>query len=229
MTGLSGKKRALLLLGSPRPQGNSESLADAFSACLSARGWETAKRRAITALGSPSEMQTLVQDVWAADLLVLSSPLYADGVPGVVLRVFEEIIAGAVSGRPAGQKPGMIAIFNCGFPEAHQNNVALEICRLFANEAGFHWSGGLAMGMGEMLGRRPLGEVGRKVRPVRKALDLAAEALAQGGDIPEEAVKLMASPVLPKWLYLLGGNWAWRREARRNGLSVEALAARPFE
>ena len=189
-----GKKRALLFLGSPRPHGNSESLAEAFGACLYGRGWETSKRRAITALGSPSEMQALVQDVWTADLVVLSSPLYADGVPSVVLRVFEEIIAARPGGaeRPSGQRPGMIVIFNCGFPEAHQNTVALEICRLFAREAGFHWSGGMSMGMGEILGGRSLEQAGRKVRPVLEALNLAALALTQGSDIPEEAVKLMA-------------------------------------
>jgi len=133
------------------------------------------------------------------------------------------------AGRPDGRKPAMTAIFNCGFPEAHQNTVALEICRLFAREAGFHWSGGMSMGMGEILGGRSLEQAGRKVRPVLEALNLAALALTQDSDIPEEAVKLMASPIMPKWLYVLGGNWSWRREARRNGLSVEALSARPFE
>jgi hypothetical protein len=190
-----------------------------------------ARHRVSKVLGSTSEMQLLLDDARSTNLMVLSSPLYVDSVPSGVLRVFEEIAAirAEDAKRPGDQRPRMIAIFNCGFPEAHQNNVALEICRLFAHEVGFRWSGGMAMGMGEMLGRRPLQQAGRKVRPVLEALDLAAEALAQGGDIPAEAVDLIARPIMPKWLYVLGGNWSWRREARRNGLSVDALSARPFE
>ena len=45
---------------------------------------------------------------------------------------------------------------NCGFAEAHHNDVALDIYRLFARDAGLHWAGGLAIGGGGMFAGKPL-------------------------------------------------------------------------
>ncbi len=117
---------------------------------------------------------------------------------------------------------------NCGFPEASQNRTALAICRRFAAEAGFEWAGGLALGMGEAIGGRPLKEAGGMVRRIVKALDLAGDALALGHPIPEEAVRLMAKPLVPRWLYILMGNRGWKKRAANHG-TTDALNARPHE
>jgi hypothetical protein len=88
-----------------------------------------------------------------------------------------------------------VAIVNSGFPEIHQNAVALAICEEFAAQSGIAWAGGLALGGGGMVGGQPLTETKRSGPPVKhviQALDLTAAALSDGLPVPAQAVKLMA-------------------------------------
>ena len=116
---------------------------------------------------------------------------------------------------------------NCGFPEAAHNATALAICKRFAAEAGFEWAGGLALGMGEAIGGRPLEKTGGMLRNVRKALEMSAAALAEGQPLPEKAARLMAAPLVPRWLYMLIGNLRWRRQAKNTG--PDALTPGPMK
>jgi hypothetical protein len=111
------------------------------------------------------------------------------------------------------------AIVNCGFPEAQHNETALAICANFAHKAGFNWAGSLALGAGEgMIHGMPLNKLDGRVIPLKKALDLATEALAQGQPIPGEAQKLLAKPFIPGWLYRLMGIYGWRQQAKQYGM-----------
>ncbi len=116
---------------------------------------------------------------------------------------------------------------NSGFPEASQNATALRICRRFADEARFEWAGGIALGGGEAIGGRPLAKVGGMARNVVRALDLAASELAAGRPVPEAAIRLMARPLVPTWLYLLFGRRGWRRRAARHHAG-DRMDARPY-
>jgi len=44
--------------------------------------------------------------------------------------------------------------------------------------------------------------MGGMVRNVTRSLDLAAAALAEGKPVPQEAVELMAKPLVPAWGYI---------------------------
>ena len=89
------------------------------------------------------------------------------------------------------------------------------------------WAGGLALGAGPLLDRRPLREAGDVARPVMQALDLAAAALAEGQDVPAEAVELMGRPLISRWRYVLTSNLAWLRWGLRFG-TLTKLSARPY-
>ena len=84
-----------------------------------------------------------------------------------------------------------------------------------------------ALGGGESIGGRPLEEAGGLVRNVKKSLNLAADALAKGEKVPEEAVKLMARPLVPGWLYLLIADIGWIWKAKKQGCR-ERLGNKPF-
>jgi hypothetical protein len=111
----------------------------------------------------------------------------------------------------------LVGISNSGFPEAEQNEIALRIYRCFARQTGFVWAGGLALGGGEMIKGKPLGESRGAARNVIAALDLAAEALALSKPVPQEAVDLMAQPMIPAWIYRTIGNVGWHIQAIRQG------------
>jgi len=103
------------------------------------------------------------------------------------------------------------------FPEAGQCDTALAISRRFASEVGMKWLGGLALGQGGAIEGKPLTEAGGKARNARKALDLAADALANDLPIPEETVSLMAKPIVPRLFYNMLINRMWKKRAKRFG------------
>jgi len=221
--GTTDKRKALLLVGSPRGKSSaSQSIGSTLFRKLEAGGMEIEEMTVSAALQSTENQHRMHKAVDAADLVVVAFPLYVDQLPAPLIQTLELIaerrqgtLVASPSAGPLVQK--LAAIVQCGFPETHQNQTAVDIMRRFAKEAGFAWAGALAMGMGGALGGRPLEKAGGMVRNVVKALDMAAASLAVGGDIPEEASRLMARPLMPRWLYFLAANWGFRREIKKHG------------
>ncbi|KHK03040.1 hypothetical protein [Desulfovibrio sp. TomC] len=103
------------------------------------------------------------------DGVCLTYPLYADQLPGQVL----EVLAWLAERRreiPPAKPQRFFAVANCGFPEAVDNDGSLEMCRLFAAEAGFAWMGGCAVGGGGLYEGRALASLGWLGRRARTAL-----------------------------------------------------------
>ena len=120
-----------------------------------------------------------------------------------------------------------MAICQSGFPEVDHNEVAVEICRDFARDAGFEWAGGLILAAGGMVGGQPLRKLQGMMRSAVKSLDLTAEALAAGRPVPDEAVQLMAKPPIPKLGYRFMANWGWRSQFKQQGRG-SSLKDQPF-
>ena len=94
---------------------------------------------------------------------------------------------------------------------------ALRICRNFAEDCGFIWKGGLALGQGGSIGARPLQEIGGMVRNVIKGLDITAQAMVDGKDIPQEAIDLFSKKFIPNSVYNAVVNLGWRKQAGNFG------------
>jgi len=208
-------RRALLLIGSPRTRkSTSNTLGGQLYAQLATRGVEVETVYLHTVVRSPARMRELFDAVDSADLVTLAFPVYVDSLPAPVIEVLERV-ATHRRGR-TGRTQLFTAIANCGFPETRQTETALAICRAFALQAGFEWAGSLALGGGEAVGGAPL--TGGKTARIRKSLENAAEALAQGRAIPDPARDLMARSLIPHWAYRLTGTLRWRRSAARYGV-----------
>lgn len=224
---MSGPPQVLLLIGSAkRPRSTSESLGTYLLQRLAERGYATQTLFIYRSLATEAGRSTLLAAVDSAGLVVLATPLYVDSLPALVTRTLESI---AEHHRACStlEMQRLVAIVNCGFPEALHNDTALAICRRFAKETGFQWAGGLGLGGGEAINGRPLSKVKRMARNVIKSLDLAAENLARGEAISQEAVELMAKPFVPNWVYVWLGEWGWRRRAKKFGVQHQ-LDARPY-
>lgn len=166
----------------------------------------------------------LLSDTFA-ELLVLAFPLYVDGVPAPLVAVLEWV---AARGLQVDRAVRVAALVNCGFPEAVQCTPALSVTRRFAEETGMSWVGGLALGAGAAIDGRALDGVGDLARSMRLALDLAAEALAEGRPVTREAVKTMATPMMPARVYRLVGDRGFRSRAKAQG-TESRLADQPYE
>ncbi|MHB8762763.1 MAG: NADPH-dependent FMN reductase [Deferrisomatales bacterium] len=220
--------RVLLVVGSPRgTRSTSRALGEYLARRLAGHSAATGELRLVEALRSPGGTEEFLRRAEEADLVFLSFPLYWDSLPAVTVRGLEawrDRRAAAAAPR----RGRFAALCNSGFPEARQCATALAICARFAREAGLDWAGGLALGGGAALDGRDLDQAGGRARHARRALNLAAAALAAGRDVPPEAVKLMARPFVPAWAYTLVGSWGWRRQARVHG-SHRDLGRRPYE
>ncbi len=154
--------------------------------------------------------------------VVLVASLYHDAINAVATATLE-----AWADAPPGESPRRFsAIVHSGYPEPVHTEVALAICRKFAQEAGWVWRGGFTAGASSAIGGRDLRAAGPLARHLRRALDRTAAAFARGEPVPEAAVRAAARAAMPRWLYIAVGNWAMRREARRWGTSD--LDRRPY-
>jgi hypothetical protein len=224
---MSDRRRALLIVGSPRRgKSTSAALGSYLFSGLAGRGFATETLFAVQAHKARESLASVCAAADTAELVILAFPLYADSIPAPLIAVMEALAVHR-KGRGAKGNQRLAAIVNSGFPEAAQSAVALRICRRFAGEAFFSWAGGLALGGGEAIGGKPLAEAGGAARHARRALDLAATALAEGGKIPDETVAIMARPFVWSWLYILVGNYGWKRDARKHGVG-DQLRARPY-
>ena len=220
-------RRALLLVGSPRTsKSTSNSLGGYLFERLSAQSLQTETIYLHTVSRSPEKMNALLDAVDGADLVTLAFPLYVDSLPAPVIETLERIAVHR-QGQENTRRQLFAAIANCGFPEAHHNATALAICETFARQAGFAWAGSLAVGGGEMVQGMPLAELGGRTISLRKALDLAAEALAQGQAMPKAAQDILEKPVIPPWAYRLMGGLGWKQRAKRYG-AQKSLKRRPY-
>jgi multimeric flavodoxin WrbA len=220
--------RALLVVGSPRGKAStSRALGGYLLRRLQAGGLDVEEASVGAVLGSSEPRQALYKAADAADIIIVSFPLYVDQLPAPLIQTLEllaERRRGAMGSTPW---PGpldqrLVAIVQSGFPETSQSQPAIEIMEHYAKEAGFLWAGGLALGMGGAVSGPALDKGGGLLRNVVKALDLTAESLLSGGDVPEEAAALMARPLMPLWFYRLAANWGFRRELKKNGVKKRA-------
>jgi multimeric flavodoxin WrbA len=220
--------RVLLMVGSPRAsRSTSEAMGAYLLERLRGKGCVIEKVYIYSSLGSEKSFAALLSALREADIAILVSPLYVDSLPAGVVKAMELIRADRKE-RVGQKRQRMLAVSNSGFPEAEHNTLSLAISKRFAVECGFEWAGGLALGGGEAIAGKTLKEAGGLAKNVRKSLDITADALARDEIIGEEAVTLMARPLMPRWLYLVVGNIGWRLKARRQGCK-ERLDSMPYE
>lgn len=221
-------RRATIFVGSARPKGSSssESLGRALAAGLEQAGVATTLVHAVSFIKAGRAAEKALSTMLAGELLVIAAPLYVDTLPALATHALERLAERLPNaGYPLRTVVGLL---NCGFPEAAHNRTAMVILRNFTQQAGLLWSGGLAMGAGEILHGQALSKA-RLLRPQRRALALAARDLAAGRPLSPEASKEMASPLVPPSLFRWLGAARWLWQARRHGLGWRQLVARPFE
>jgi multimeric flavodoxin WrbA len=229
-------RRALLIVGSPKTTepSTSSALGSFVLDRLDSRGWDVETLTLRAKLNRPEGRSELMFAVEQAGLIVLAFPLYADSLPYLMTKALT-VIGARKRPEQLGLRKRLVAIVNSGFPETHQNAVALAICREFAGYCGFSWAGGLAFGGGGMIGGQPLLEANRPGPPVRQVvttLELTAAALAAGQPVPMDAISMTMRKPLPfaAWsrLYAVMASRSFRKLAAKNGIPKEKLMAQPY-
>jgi hypothetical protein len=175
----------------------------------------------------PDKWAQVLADVDAADTVILTFPLYWDALPSHTTRALEMLSDHRKGSQPM-KSQSLVAMVNNGFPEPWHNQVALRICRRFADETGFSWGGGLNIGGGAGIGERPLEETGGMTKRLRTALDKAAVHIGGGEPLPVEVEEEVGTQMYPSWIPGVFGGMGWRFTARKEG-KYGLLKDRPYK
>ena len=214
---MTSEEHVVLFVGSPKGlnESNSARLGRMVTDGLEAAGWRCTPFHLHRLAADDAAAAEASRALDEANLVVLATPLYVDGLPAPVVHALHRMVVHRADADPA-SVPRFFSIINCGFVEPWQNETAQNMLQQFCDRARLEWVGGLS-----------LGAAGRANRSVRRAFSLIVEALRDEVLIPEEVYKLTKYRVMPARLYVLGGNAMWRRLAKKHG-AADRLRATPY-
>lgn len=198
--------RILILNGSPRaPRSNSKRYAQLFSeACP----LETEYLELIKTDGT-----ALREAVERADQLLLVFPLYVDAIPVPLLEAFKSL-----EEEPPQARPVLSVLINCGFPEPEQNDVAVDMVRLFAERNGYSFGSVLKIGGGEAILDTPFRGLARaKIRKL-------AQAVAK-----DQKRALRVAMPMPKRLFLKASSRYWEEYGKKYGVTRDQMETMEIE
>ena len=219
------KKRLLMVNGSPKKK---ESVSGIYLELLRKEfpgGYEFEE---ISAARGESPDEPLRQ--YAGILFAL--PLYVDSLPGVLMEWMVRILR---ESPPPIEKGGpgipVWALMQCGFYEGSQNGPALEILGHFCRRAGLNWQGGAGVGGGGMIqavkDAPPKSGIRRRVSEALTALPLEIIQFLNG-EPPGALEPRFVQFGMPRFVYMMGAHFGWRRFLRKNGLNPKVISARPY-
>ena len=231
---------ALLIVGSPKIKRRSTSaiLGEYLLEIMNLAGWKTEVLTLKRSIVREKGQIELCSASDRSDLIILAFPLYIDSLPYLVTKALEVIARHKKISRVK-KLQRIFTIINNGFPEFHQNALALAICRCFSDQCGISWAGSLSMGAGEALGGgQELTQPKRSGPPVKhvlKALDEAGEELSKGNVVSFNTQSLISKtpiPIVPfgmwRWIFTnLGRQW-WKQQAIENRVNKEEMYAKPY-
>lgn len=140
-------------------------------------------------------------------------PLYADGIPVTLLNFLKTLEEHAPS-----HKPTISVLVNCGFLEPEQNNVAIQIMKLFCEENRYSFGSVLKVGSGEAILSTPF-----RILVKSKLKRLASSIVHQ------TPCSLQVTMPLPKRIFLRASTHYWENYGKRNGITPEQMATMEIE
>ncbi|WP_283408973.1 NAD(P)H-dependent oxidoreductase [Anoxynatronum buryatiense] len=215
----------LFINGSPRREGTSQSFIDTMKQLVEEGGHDTALLQAQPFARGKTPFSVMEEALTACDVLVLSAPLYADTLPCTNQWLLEKL---ADEKRHLLEGKYFFAVAQCGFPDGSRLAPMLNTCRIFAEETGMTWLGGLAFGGGPLINGAGLETLGKKGGQYIQGFRLAVDALLNRQPVPAESQKLLTVNIpkimhRPMIWYL---NHRVKKEARQQG-TVD-VNARPY-
>ncbi|WP_150541357.1 hypothetical protein [Clostridium perfringens] len=198
--------RVIIINGSPRaPRSNSKEYGEIFSSYY--------KGQADTFNITKNNHKEICSKIGEYTDILLVFPLYADGLPVTMLnflKVLEE--------NPPKNKPKVNVIVNCGFIEPEQNNVCIDMVKLFCKQNTYEFNSVLSIGGGEAILGTPF-----KIFVKWKIKKLAKSIY---NNTPEN---LRVTMPISKNMYLKASTNYWINYGKRNGITKSQMETMKIE
>ena len=116
------------------------------------------------------------------------------------------------------KKPAISVIINCGFIEPHQNDIAVEMLRLYCKKNGYPFGSTFKIGSGEAI----LGT------PFRIFLKASMKKFAACVETQRHKNFQVTMPI-PKRMFLKASSTYWENYGKKNGISKEQMKTMQIE
>ncbi|MBI6037111.1 hypothetical protein [Clostridium perfringens] len=198
--------RVIIINGSPRaPRSNSKEYGEIFSSYY--------KGQADTFNITKNNHKEICSKIGEYTDILLVFPLYADGLPVTVLnflKVLEE--------NPPKNKPKVSVIINCGFIEPEQNNVCIDMVKLFCKQNTYEFNSVLSIGGGEAILGTPFKIfVKWKIKKLAKSI------------YNNTVENLSVTMPISKNMYLKASTNYWINYGKRNGITKSQMETMKIE
>ncbi|HFD2053238.1 TPA: hypothetical protein ACF2DR_000377 [Clostridium perfringens] len=198
--------KVIIINGSPRaPRSNSKKYGEIFRSYY--------KGQADTFNITKNNHKEICSKIGEYTDILLVFPLYADGLPVTVLnflKVLEE--------NPPKNKPKVSVIINCGFIEPEQNNVCIDMVKLFCKQNTYEFNSVLSIGGGEAILGTPFKIfVKWKIKKLAKSI------------YNNTVENLSVTMPISKNMYLKTSTNYWINYGKRNGITKSQMETMKIE
>ncbi|MDT9350188.1 hypothetical protein P3F00_06760 [Clostridium perfringens] len=198
--------KVIIINGSPRaPRSNSKEYGEIFSSYY--------KGQADTFNITKKNHKEICSKIGDYTDILLVFPLYADGLPVTMLnflKVLEE--------NPPKNKPKVNVIVNCGFIEPEQNNVCIDMVKLFCKQNTYEFNSVLSIGGGEAILGTPFKIfVKWKIKKLAKSI------------YNNTVENLSVTMPISKKMYLKASTNYWINYGKRNGITKSQMETMKIE
>lgn len=167
------------------------------------------------------DMEILRPKLWEADVWVLATPLYVDGMSGPMKNLLDRIIPAAQPffelrnghirhpGRGEAKNRKMVLVSNCGFWEMDNFDALVVHIKAICRNTGMEFAGALLRPHGPAL--KPMLEIGGLVEDVVEAAKDAGRQLVRDGKISPETLSTVSRELLPMEDYFQQANQSFQQ------------------
>jgi multimeric flavodoxin WrbA len=158
------------------------------------------------------DMQMLLPQIAGADVLVLATPVYVDGISGPMKNLLDRIIPLGQPfvelrdghcrhpGRDGNKERKMVLVSNCGFWEIDNFDPLIVHMKAICKNLGSEFAGALLRPHGPVL--RRMMEVGRPVDDIIESAKEAGRQLMKNGKMSDETLKVISRELIPLAKYV---------------------------
>jgi multimeric flavodoxin WrbA len=158
------------------------------------------------------DMSMINQKMSQADILVLASPVYCDGVTGPMKMLIDRTVPQAQPFfelrdnhtrhplRNDGRHSKIVLVSNSGLWELDNFDAMLTHIKAFSKNANAQFAGALLRPHGEAL--RPMLEMGAQVKDILDSAKEAGRQLVRNGEMSPETLKTVSRELLPRDAYI---------------------------